>query len=189
MPFIITQHVQPAFIISAQHSQQAWIISQHCLSPLVHVKQTPISIASHLHMPIVKLQQQTIMPFIIMQQLHIPPAIMTQRFCSIAAEVLSSQTQVSFIPPLHFSAVILHRGTIIMLGAVGVAAADPGIPMPGMPVRFRSVIIVVIVAPFRVASPGTTGPVPEISLYSRVPPPSDQHLSREIFDYDPDNLD
>jgi hypothetical protein len=145
MPFIIMQQVQPAFIMLAQQSQQAWIIAQQSLSPLVHVKQTPMWVASHLHMPIVKLQQQTIIPFIIMQQLHIPPAIIVHKFCIIPAEAWSSQTQVIFIPPVHFSNVILHRGTIIMFVADGAVAACPFMPMPGIPIRFRSAIIVVIV--------------------------------------------
>jgi hypothetical protein len=146
MPFIIMQQVQPDVIMVAQQSQQAWIIAQQLLSPLVQVMQTPMSVASHLHMPIVMLQQQTIMPFIIMQQLHIPPAIMVHRFWSMPAETLSSQTQVTFIPPVHFSKVILQRGTIIMFEAAGVAAAGPGIPMPVMPITFRSAITVLIVA-------------------------------------------
>ncbi|HEX3451015.1 MAG TPA: hypothetical protein VHS97_22365 [Isosphaeraceae bacterium] len=139
------QQVQPAFIMFAQQSQQAWIIAQHSLSPLVQVKQTPMSIASHLHIPIIMLQQQTIIPFIIIQQLHIPPAIIVHRFWSIPADVCSSQTQLIFIPPLDFSNVILQRGTIIILGAAGVVADAPVIPMPGMPIRFRSVIMVAIV--------------------------------------------
>jgi hypothetical protein len=157
-PFIIMQQLQPAVIMLAQQSQQAWIIAQQLLSPLVQVTQTPMSVASHLHMPIVKLQQQTIIPFIIMQQLHIPPAIIVQRFCSIPAEALSSQTQVIFIPPLHFSNVILHRGTIVMFVAEGVVAAGPVIPMPGIPITGRSVIMaLIIVHPFLGATlAGTT---------------------------------
>jgi hypothetical protein len=148
MPFIIMQQVHPDVIMVAQQSQQAWIIAQQLLSPLVQVMQTPLSVASHLHMPIVMLQQQTIMPFIIMQQLHIPPAIMVHRFCSMPAETLSSQTQVTFIPPVHFSKVILQRGTIIMFDAAGVEAAGPviPIPMPVMPITFRSAMTVLIVA-------------------------------------------
>ena len=112
-------------------SQHAWIMAQQSLSPLVQVMQTPFSVASHLHIPIVRLQQQTIIPFIIMQQLHIPPAIIVQRFCSMPAETLSSQTQVIFMPPVHFSKVIVQRGTIIMFMPAGVA---PGVPIiPGEP--------------------------------------------------------
>jgi hypothetical protein len=144
MPFIIMEHVQPAVIMLAQQSQQAWIIAQQFLSPLVQVMQTPMPVASHLHMPIVMLQQHTIIPFIIMQQLHIPPAIIVQRFCSIPADTLSSQTQVIFIPPSHFSNFILHRGIIIMFVA-GAAASGIPIPIPRIPITFRSVIMAFIV--------------------------------------------
>jgi hypothetical protein len=169
IPFIIMQHVQPDFIMVAQQSQQAWIIAQHSLSPLVQVMQTPISVGSHLHIPIVRLQQQVIIPLSIMQQLHIPPAIIVQRFCSIPAVTLSSQTQVIFIPPVHFSKVILHRGTIIMFMSAGAAAGPPiipavpgipmpDIPMPGIPIPPRSVIMVVMLSihPFSQRPPGAT---------------------------------
>jgi hypothetical protein len=42
------------------------------------------------------------MPFIMQQQLSIPPAIIVQRFCSMAAETLSSHAHVTFMPPWHF---------------------------------------------------------------------------------------
>ncbi len=113
MLFMHMQQTQPAAHMEAMQSQQAWIIAQQAGSPLVQVMHTPSSVISHLHMPIVMLQQQTIMPFIIMQQLHIPPAIMVQRFCSIVAVILSSHLHVIFMPPLHFSIVIVQRGTII----------------------------------------------------------------------------
>jgi hypothetical protein len=113
MPLIIMQQVQPALAMAAMQSQQAWIMAPQLASPLVQVMQTPPSIISHLHIPMVMLQQQTIMPFITMQQLHMPPAIMVQRFCSMAAEVWSSHLQVIFIPPVHFSIIIVQRGTII----------------------------------------------------------------------------
>ncbi|ODT99037.1 MAG: hypothetical protein ABS79_05000 [Planctomycetes bacterium SCN 63-9] len=142
MPFIIMQQVQPAFIIMLQQSQQAWIMSQQALSPLVQVMQQPISVISHVQLAMVMLQQQTHMPFIIMQQEHMPPAIIMQRFCIMAAETLSSQTQLIFIPPSHFSKVILQRGTIIMFimpdGIVPAAAPMPIMPIPlmapGMPI-------------------------------------------------------
>jgi hypothetical protein len=165
--FIIMQQVQPAFIIDSQQSQHAWIMAQQSLSPLVQVMQTPMSVASHLHMPIIRLQQQAIIPFIIMQQEHIPPTVMVQRFCSMPAETLSSQVQVIFIPPAHFSKVIVQRGTIIMFMPAGAAAGPiippaPGMPMPmpGMPIPVRSVIIaVIVVRSSRVPrSPG--GPTP-----------------------------
>ena len=91
----------------------------------MHVMQTPSLVGSHLHMAIAMLQQHIIMPFIIMQQLHMPPAIIEQRFCSIVADIASSHAHVIFIPPVHFSIVILHRGTIIHCGADGMAPVAP----------------------------------------------------------------
>jgi hypothetical protein len=95
-------------------------------------------------MPIVMLQQHTIMPFIMQQQLTIPPAIIWQRFCIIAHAAMSGQTHVIFIPSLSFSTFIVQRGTITMLGAMVVVGAtpEPPIPMPGIPVIGRSIIIV-----------------------------------------------
>lgn len=154
MPFIIRQQVQPEPIIAMQQSQQAWIMAQQSGSPLVQVMETPISVASHLHMPIMRLQQQAIIPFIIMQQEHIPPTFMVQRFWSIPAATLSSQVQVIFIPPGHFSKVMVQRGTMIMFmpmpaglaEGVPIIPAAPGIPMPmpAMPIPARSVIMPVI---------------------------------------------
>ena len=150
MLFMQTQQQQPALHMAVMQSQQAWIIAQQSASPLVQVMQTPPSIISHLHMPIVMLQQQTIMPFIIMQQLHMPPAIMVQRFCIIVADMASSHLHVIFMPPLHFSIVMVHRGTIIICGAIGIVpvpaiapVAIGPMPMPAMPIR--SIIMVVIV--------------------------------------------
>jgi hypothetical protein len=59
---------------------------------------------------------------------------------------------VIFIPPVHFSMVMVQRGTIIMFmpaeAAVGapVIPAVAAIPMAGMPIPARSVSIAVIVA-------------------------------------------
>lgn len=103
MLFIMTQQVQPAFIMPVMQSQHDWIMAQQALSPLVQVMQTSSSVVSHLHMPIIRLQQQAIMPFIIMQQEHMPPAIMVQRLCIIETAILSSLVQVIFMPPGHFS--------------------------------------------------------------------------------------
>jgi len=144
------QQLQPALAMAAMQSQQAWIMAQQSASPLVHVMQTPPSIISHLHMPMVMLQQQTIMPFIIMQQLHIPPAIIVQRFCIIVAEVGSSHLQVIFIPPLHFSIVIVQRGTIIIWGIEGIVEVPPMVPeevvpMPIIPMPIRSIITVLVI--------------------------------------------
>jgi hypothetical protein len=143
--FIITQHVQPAFIMQAMQSQQAWIISQHFASPLVQVRQTPSLVISHLHIPIVRLQQQTIMPFIMQQQLHMPPASIVHRFCTMLQAILSSQEQVIFIPPEHRSTLTVPRGTMSQLvptpAGVGVPRLGmPEVPIVGIPTPVRSII-------------------------------------------------
>jgi hypothetical protein len=130
MPFIITQQVQPAFIIAAQQSQHAWIMAQQSLSPLVQVIVHPLSVISHLLRAIVRLQQQTIIPFIIMQQLHMPPAIMVQRFCIMPQVIASSQVQVIFMPPAHLSIATVQRGIIIMFMPVGIVPVIPVVPVP-----------------------------------------------------------
>jgi hypothetical protein len=143
--FIITQQVQPSLSMHVMQSQQAWIISPHLASPLVQVMTQPLSFMSILHMPIVRLQQQTIMPFIITQQEHMPPASMVQRFCIMLHAIGSSQVQVIFMPPVHFSILIVARGTIIQFVVCGIAPAAIGVPMPdaAMPVMLvRSTIIV-----------------------------------------------
>jgi hypothetical protein len=149
MLFMHRQQVQPALHMAIMHSQQAWIMELQAGSPLVQVIETPSSVISHLHMPIIKLQQQTIMPLSIMQQLHIPPAIIVQRFCIMVADILSSQEQVIFIPPLHFSIFIVQRGTIIHWGVVGMVVMPPIAPgaMGFMPVIMpaRSIIIAVVI--------------------------------------------
>jgi hypothetical protein len=156
--FIIRQQVQPDFIMVAQHSQHAWIIAQQSLSPLVQVTQTPFSTGSHLQRPIIRLQLQATIPFIMQQQLHIPPAIIVQRFCSMPAETLSSQVQVIFMPPGHFSIFIVHRGTIIMFmpEGIGMVPVPPIIPGPiagvlrlAMPIPARSITFVDIAFPPR----------------------------------------
>jgi hypothetical protein len=101
-------------------------------------------------MPIVRLQEQTIMPFIIVQQLHMPPASIVQRFCIMLQPILSSQEQVIFIPPGHFSNFIVQRGIIIMFMPLGIPTPVPaaGIPVVPMPViAERSTIIVLIMEP------------------------------------------
>src|SRR5262249_50039070 len=137
-----------------RQSQQAWIISQHLVSPLVQVTQTPSGVISQRHMPIVRLQQQTMTPFMVQQQEHIPPASIVQRFCTMLHATLSSQVQVIFMPPWHFSNLYVQRGTIIQLvpidtpvGAVAPGAASPGIPIPGTPTPVRSIIIVLDMKP------------------------------------------
>jgi hypothetical protein len=143
--------VQPALVIAAMHSQHAWIMAQQSLSPLVQVMMQPFSVMSHLHIPIIRLQQHTIKPFITMQQPHMPPLSIMQRFCSMPADIASSQVQVIFIPPRHFSIVIVHRGTIIMFMPVDIDAAPPiiavlmlGAPMPGALCPARSITLVAI---------------------------------------------
>jgi len=150
MPFMHRQQVQPALHMAIMQSQQAWIMAQQAGSPLVQVMQMPLSIISHRHMPIIRLQQQTIIPFIIRQQLHMPPAIMVQRFCIMLAVVLSSLVHMIFMPPVHFSIVMVQRGTIIICGVVGMVAIPPIVPaiMGFMPVIMpdRSIIIAVVIA-------------------------------------------
>jgi hypothetical protein len=156
MLFMHMQHTQPALHMAVMQSQQAWIMALHWASPLVQVmQQTPSSVISHLHMPITMLQQQTIMPFIIRQQLHIPPAIMEQRFWSMVADILSSHLHVIFMPPAHFSMVILQRGTIIIWGAAGIVPVPPIVPMPvigpmpviPIPARSITTALVIVVSP------------------------------------------
>jgi hypothetical protein len=148
VPPIMRQQVQPALRQAAMQSQQPWIIAMHPASPLVQVTTHPSLVISHLHMPIIRLHVQQTMPFIMQHVLHMPPASMVQRFCIMAWATASSQVQVIFMPPCIFSTVILHRGTIIMFGAMG-AVPMPGIgmvPMPGMPMPMpvRSIIIVLV---------------------------------------------
>lgn len=63
------------------------------------------------------------------------------------AETLSAQTQVIFMPPLHFSKVIVQRGTIITFVPAELEAGAPSIPlgfdmgMPGRPMPERSIMI------------------------------------------------
>jgi hypothetical protein len=149
MSLSIRQQVQPAVIMVVRHSQQAWIISQQALSPLRQVTHTPSLVISHLHMPMVRLQQQTMLPLTMQQQLHLPPATMLQRFCSMLQAILSSQEQVIFIPPLHFSIFMVQRGIImpVMAGAVvGMAAPIPGIIM--LAVIGFIVAVVIILSPW-----------------------------------------
>lgn len=151
---IIRQQVQPAFRQAAMQSQQPWIMAMQAASPLVQVTMQPSLVISVLHMPIIRLQLQQTMPFIMQQQEHMPPASMVQRFCIIARATGSSQTQVIFIPPAHFSIIILQRGTIIMFGAIGEAGVGmaavpmlmPGIDIP-MPVRSIIIVLVIILTP------------------------------------------
>jgi hypothetical protein len=151
--FIIRQQVQPAVFMTEQQSQQDWIMSQQALSPEVQVTQQPSFVISTLHMPIVRLQQHTMTPFIMQQTEHMPPWSDMQRFCTMLFAVASSQTQVTFMPPWHFSNLNVQRGTIIHDDGIVIGEVMPPgvIPCVGMPMPVRSIIIPVIDhAPFLV---------------------------------------
>jgi hypothetical protein len=127
----------------------------------VQVTLQPSLVISTLHIPIVRLQQQTVIPFIITQQLTIPPAIMLQRFCIMLQAVGSSQRQVIFMPPAHFSNFMVQRGTIIQFALAGIPVGAPtGIPVPivpppGMVIPVRSIIVMLDMAdsPFLAVTP------------------------------------
>src|SRR5262245_38048526 len=87
------------------------------------------------------------MPLSMAQQLHMPPASMVHRFCTMLQASLSSQEQVIFMPPVHFSTLNVQRGTISQFvpadtpaGAPTGGVPNPGTPMPGMAVPVRSII-------------------------------------------------
>jgi hypothetical protein len=150
--------VQPAPIIVVIQSQQAWIMSQQALSPVMQVMQTPSAVISHLHIPIVRLQQHTIAPFIMQQQPHFELAIMLQRCCSIEHDTGSSQLQVIFMPPVHFSIFIWQRGIIIPVIAgliAGIALPIPAAIIPGV---FGFVAVVIMAVFLRGLIPGVPRP-------------------------------
>jgi hypothetical protein len=63
-------------------------------------------------------------------------------------DILSSHVHVIFIPPVHFSNVSVHRGTITMFVADGVVPVLPIMPgAPGMPIPMpaRSIIIALVI--------------------------------------------
>jgi hypothetical protein len=109
--------------------------------------QQPSLVISQRHIPMVRLQQDIIMPFIMQQQLHMLPASMAQRFCKVAAAILSSQTHIIFMPPVHFSIVILQRGTMARLPAGCMGMAVLGIDMPGAIMPVGVIIAFIIGAP------------------------------------------
>lgn len=124
-------------------------MSQQALSPLVQVTQQPSAVISHLHRPIVRLHTHTTDPFTMQHTLHMPPAIMLHKFCIMVQAVGSSQAQVIFIPPAHFSIFIVQRGTIIMFGAMPGAEPIPVIPVIPVPmpipvIAARSIIMAVV---------------------------------------------
>jgi hypothetical protein len=188
MLFIMTQQVQPAFIMEAMHSQQDWIMVQQALSPLVQVMHTPLSVISHLHMPIIRLQQQTVMPFIKTQQLHMPPASIVHRFWSMPAESLSSHLQVIFMPLGHFSNDKVQRGTITMFIAAGAVAGLPIMPAdPGIPIPARSIIIALVIVFTRssrsdTAPPGVQ-PIHDRPARRRILPAKPSDFKRSVEEY------
>jgi hypothetical protein len=56
--------------------------------------------------------------------------------------IWSSQTHVIFMPPWHFSNLIVQRGTIMLEGIVGETLGEviPGAGMLAMPIPVRSII-------------------------------------------------
>lgn len=99
---------------------------------------TPFFDFVHLQVAMAMLHMHIVMPFIMQQQVHMPPAIISHMFCSVAAETSSSQMQVIFMPPAHFSIFIVQRTTMLMLpiGMPDIPDIIPGIMgIPGiMPV-------------------------------------------------------
>ena len=128
-------------------SQHDWHMAQQSSSPLVQVMHTPILVSVHSHLHIDKLHWHIIMPFIMQQQLHMLPAIILHMFCKVAAEISSSQVQVIFMPPLHFSIFMVQRGTmhICIPGTAG-AGIPPAIGDPIEPIMALSIIIMVVIS-------------------------------------------
>ena len=87
-----------------------------------------------------------------------PPASIVHRFCTMLQAILSSHEQVIFMPPVHFSILIVQRGTIIQLAGIPLVPIPgmpmpvvpiPGMPMPeapipGIPIPVRSIIIALV---------------------------------------------
>ncbi len=97
---------------------------------------TPSFVYSQVHMPQARLHWQTQMPFIVQQQLHKPSASILHRFCKVAHDKSSSHAHFSFMPPWHFSILIVHRGTTQKLPVPGDAWVDmliPEVPKPVAP--------------------------------------------------------
>jgi hypothetical protein len=137
------QHMQPASMHELMQSQQACSISQQALSPLVQVTQTPSCVIAQVQLHMAIEHWQTTMPFFMHTQLHMPSQSILHRFCKVAQAISSSQAQVIFMPPLHFSIFIVQRGTMHRFAALGMAPLA-GIDMPGMgPIDIpgRSIVI------------------------------------------------
>jgi hypothetical protein len=67
------------------------------------------------------------------------------------AAVLSLHEQVIFMPPEHFSILIVQRGTMtgfIMVGALAVGAPMPACIIPGMPITVGLTIVVIMASPW-----------------------------------------
>jgi hypothetical protein len=62
----------------------------------------------------------------------------------------SSQVQVIFIPPWHFSIFIVQRGTMTMFGIMGVIPViEPGIPIPGIDIPVPAIGFIIAVTMIR----------------------------------------
>ena len=118
MPFMHIIMQQPGIIMPVMQSQQAWIIFWHIASPLVQVMTQPMSVISQVVMPMVMLQQQHIMPLHMQQQLIMALGIIMHRFCIMAADILSSQTQVTVMPMAVLAKVMRHLGIIAIWPAM-----------------------------------------------------------------------
>lgn len=144
MPPKQRQHMQPLFMQAVMQSQQACSMSQHALSPLVQVTHTPSAVLVHSHLHMTMLQLHIIMPFIMQQQLHMLSQSMLHMFWSVPHITSSSQTQVIFMPPAHFSIFILQRVTIAMPDMPGIIDIWPMGIWPGMelPIVLAGFIII-----------------------------------------------
>src|SRR5690349_13130269 len=100
-------------------------MAQQALSPDTQVIQQPSLVYSHLQIPMVKLHWQTVWPLQVQQQLQSPSASMRHKFCSVPQATSSSQMQLILIPPVHFSNLMVQRGTTHQLAAAGEAAVAP----------------------------------------------------------------
>jgi hypothetical protein len=87
----------------------------------------------------------------VQQQLHMPPASISHMFCNIVQATSSSQEQVIFMPPWHFSIFISHRGTMHMLPIMGdmvgmLGMVEPLIAAPPVIMDRSNIIIVDIIS-------------------------------------------
>mgnify|MGYP000586643813 CR=1 FL=1 len=117
----------------------------------MQVKQTPILVSVHSHLHIDMQRWHIVMPFIMHEQLHIQPANILHMFCKVAAAISSSQVQVIFMPPLHFSIFMVQRGTMHICMAPGAAIGMPALgiePLIGdaAPIILLSIIIMLVIS-------------------------------------------